>query len=104
MGELRVGSLDFEWDDGKSESNLRKHGVLFAEAATVFHDALGLFLPDSVHSVGEDRFVLIGISALRRLLTVVPVERSERPRIISARAATARERREHEQGRLGRRL
>jgi uncharacterized DUF497 family protein len=39
MGELRVGSLDFEWDDGKSESNLRKHGVSFAEAATVFHDA-----------------------------------------------------------------
>ena len=55
-----------------------------------------------MHSEGEERFVLIGMSAERRILAVVNVERRERLRIISAREAVARERRVYEQGKLGR--
>jgi uncharacterized DUF497 family protein len=96
MAVLKVGSLVFEWDDAKSDSNLDKHGVSFVEAATVFHDALGRLKRDSVHSGEEDRFLLIGISFERRIVAVVHVERGERFRIISARHATPRERREYE--------
>jgi hypothetical protein len=102
MAGLKVGSLIFEWDDAKSASNLSKHGVSFFEAASVFHDEQGLLKHDPVHSAGEDRFLLIGISLERRILIVVHVERGEQIRIISARAATPRERRDYEQGSLGR--
>jgi uncharacterized protein len=61
MAVLRLGNLEFEWDDAKSESNLIKHGVSFLEAATVFHDVSGLLTHDPAHSEGEDRFVLIGL-------------------------------------------
>jgi uncharacterized DUF497 family protein len=61
MAILRIGSLSFEWDDAKSASNLIKHGISFLEAATVFHDDLGLLRRDADHSAGEDRFLLIGI-------------------------------------------
>src|ERR1700722_4593806 len=97
MAVLRVGSLVFEWDDAKFDSNLSKHGVSFFEAATVFNDDHGLLQHDVAHSAGEDRFLLIGISMERRILTVVHVERGEHLRIISARAATFRERRHYEQ-------
>ncbi|MEO6807296.1 MAG: BrnT family toxin [Edaphobacter sp.] len=102
MAILKIGSLIFEWDDAKSVSNLSKHGVSFLEAVTVFHDGLGLLRRDTVHSTGEDRFLLIGISTERNILVVVHVERGERIRIISARRATPRERRTYEQGSLGR--
>ncbi len=55
-------SLDFEWDDEKAESNLRKHQVSFAEAATVFGDPLARTFYDPDHSLGEDRFITIGLS------------------------------------------
>ena len=99
---LEIGSLIFEWDEAKSASNLSKHGISFLEAASVFHDDLGLLKHDPTHSEGENRFLLIGISLERRILTVVHVERGEHLRIISARAATPRERRDYEQGSLGR--
>jgi hypothetical protein len=102
MAVLKIGSLIFEWDDSKSDSNVAKHGISFLEAASVFHDDLGLLKHDPVHSDGENRFLLIGISFERRILTVVHVERGERIRIISARAATPRERRDYEQGSMGR--
>jgi uncharacterized DUF497 family protein len=102
MAILKIGSLIFEWDDAKSDSNVSKHGISFLEAASVFHDDLGLLQHDPIHSEGENRFLLIGVSFERRILIVVHVERGEQLRIISARAATPRERRDYEQGSLGR--
>jgi uncharacterized protein len=66
MGGLRLGDLEFEWDDAKADSNLLKHGVSFLEAATVFHDAWGLLIHDPIHSEGEERFVLLGMSTERK--------------------------------------
>ncbi len=97
------GIIDFEWDDAKSESNLLKHGVGFEEASTVFYDPHALFVPDEDHSYDEERFVIVGLSAAARALTVCHCYRSvnELIRIISARKATKNEeavywRRRHE--------
>ncbi len=89
--------LTFEWDDAKASQNRTKHGVAFEEAATVFADTLSLTIDDPLHSVEEERFVTIGESALRRLIVVVHTERGDTIRIISARQATRRERRDYEQ-------
>lgn len=89
----------FEWNRTKATSNLRKHGVSFAEGATIFSDADGLMIADPDHSEDESRFLLVGRSWLRRLLVVVSVERSEKIRIISARRAVLKERRAYEKGR-----
>src|SRR2546422_3470579 len=53
---------EFEWDPEKAESNLRKHGVSFVEAASVFFDTLSVTIPDPLHSAEEDRFVITGLS------------------------------------------
>ncbi len=89
--------LTFEWDDAKASQNRTKHGAAFEEAATVFADTLSLTIDDPLHSVEEERFVTIGESALRRLLVVVHTERGDTIRIISARQATRRERKDYEQ-------
>ena len=91
-------SLIFEWDEIKARKNLEKHGVAFSEASTVFGDPLSLTIPDPVHSEIEDRFVVLGESANRRLLVVVFAERDSKIRIISARRATQYERRAYEEG------
>jgi uncharacterized DUF497 family protein len=90
-------SLTFEWDDAKAEQNKLKHLVSFEEAATVFGDPLSLTIDDPLHSQQEERFVTVGESARHRLLVVVHTDRGERVRIISAREATSRERRDYEQ-------
>ena len=90
-------ALLFEWDLEKARQNVRKHRVSFEEAATVFGDPLSLTIDDPAHSVEEDRFVTLGLSVNRRLLVVVHAERGDTLRIISARRATARERRAYEQ-------
>jgi uncharacterized protein len=90
--------LIFEWDASKAKLNLRKHGVSFEEASTVFLDSLARTIHDRLHSEEEDRFVNLGESQLRRLLVVVFTDRGDRIRIISARVATRRERRDYEQG------
>lgn len=78
---------DFEWDDEKANANRVKHAVSFEEAASAVIDENALFLiDDSVR--GEQRFRVIGMSLLPRLLLVVAVDRGERDRIISARRAT----------------
>ena len=84
----------FEWDAGKASANLRKHGVGFEEARTVFEDAEGLIIPDPDHSEGEERFVLIGLSSALRVLVVIHCEREAEDvlRIISARKADRAER------------
>jgi uncharacterized DUF497 family protein len=87
-----AGELTFEWDVAKAAANERKHGVSFEEAATAFLDPLARVFDDPDHGRGELRFLLIGLSAMTRLLLVVHVERAEALRIISARLATASER------------
>ncbi len=89
--------LRFDWDPEKAESNEKKHGVRFAEAATAFGDPLSLTIPDPGHSVGEARFVLVGLSYLSRLVVVAHAESEDSIRIISARLATKAERRAYEQ-------
>jgi uncharacterized DUF497 family protein len=91
-------ALLFEWDPNKAASNLRKHGIRFEEALTVFADPLSLSVPDPDHSLREQRFLLLGRSADDRLLVVIHADRGERIRIISARPATRRERETYEEG------
>jgi hypothetical protein len=92
-------SLQFSWNPRKAEANRRKHGVTFEEAATAFGDPLSITIPDPDHSVGENRFILIGQSNRPRLLVVVHLELAEDSiRLISARPATRRERRAYEEG------
>ena len=90
--------LEADWDEHKAYANLRKHGVSFAEAATVFGDPLSVTIPDPLHSIGEDRFVTLGLSFRSRLLVVVHADSEESVRIISARLATGRERNMYEEG------
>jgi uncharacterized DUF497 family protein len=89
---------EFEWDTEKAESNLQKHEVSFEEAATVFFDPLSLTIPDPLHSDEENRFVTAGLSNQQRQLVVVHSEGDDRIRIISARLATASERKKYESG------
>lgn len=90
-------AVTFEWDPEKAATNLRKHGVHFDEASTVFEDPLGRIVDDPRHSRGEDRFVLIGFSGAQRLLAVMFSEKRNRIRIISARPVTRAERRTYEE-------
>jgi hypothetical protein len=90
--------MEFEWDPDKAARNLAKHGVSFDEAATVFGDPLAMTYFDPDHSDEEDRFVTFGHSDQGRLLVVSHTDREVRVRIISARAATRKERRQYEQG------
>jgi len=93
---VRAGYI-FEWDGKKAESTVRKHGLTFEEATTVFGDPLGLLMPDPDHSRGEERYLLLGMSTQQRLLVVAFAERALRTRLISARRATRRERRRYEE-------
>ena len=88
--------MRFEWDPEKAKRNLKKHGVAFEEAVMVFYDPLSATFEDPDHSVGEYRFITIGLSSRDRLLVIAHAERGESIRIISARPATAHERKRHE--------
>ena len=85
--------MDFEWDENKARINLEKHGVSFEEAKTVFDDADALQIFDPDHSESEDRFILLGMSAVLRILVVCHCYRADDNiiRIISARKATRNE-------------
>ena len=88
MAEIR-----FEWEPTKAQENLRKHGVPFEEARTVFYDDLAVEFYDDQHSEWEDRLLLLGLSSRLRLLLVCHCYRESESviRIISARKATPRE-------------
>ena len=88
--------MQFEWDHAKAERNVKKHRVTFNEAITVFYDPLAATFDDPHHSVGERRFITVGYSSRGRLFVVSHVERGENIRIVSARLATAQERKRHE--------
>jgi uncharacterized DUF497 family protein len=92
-------AVRFEWDAKKARNNLTKHGVAFDEAVTVFYDGLSVTIADPEHSADEDRSIIVGHSSRNRLMVVVHVEDGNTIRIISAREATARERRVYEEGR-----
>ena len=91
-------ALRFEWDPEKAAENLANHGLSFEEAATVFGDPLGRIVDDPRHSTDEPRYVLLGHSEHQQLLAVMFIERAKAIRLISARKATRRERREYEEG------
>lgn len=90
--------MKFEWEAHKAAANLRKHKVSFEEAATVFEDDLSLTGRDPDHSVGEHRFITVGLSSGKRVLLVAHTERGGKIRIISARPATRAERKIYEEG------
>jgi uncharacterized DUF497 family protein len=89
--------LLFEWDPNKAKENLETHGVSFDEASTAFRDTLSLAIYDPLHSEQEDRFVLIGSSHRIRLLVIVHTERGDNIRLISARKASKKERKQYEE-------
>jgi uncharacterized DUF497 family protein len=89
--------MQFAWDPAKAQSNIRKHGVSFEEASTVFLDPLGRIHDDPDHSVGESREIIVGHSTSGRLLLVCFTERGEVVRIINARSADRYERRDYEE-------
>jgi len=90
---VHMSGIVFEWDEKKNQDNIRKHGVAFQEAETVFSDEHALLIDDPEHSGVEDRFVLLGLSAdLHTLVVCHCYRRGSVIRIISARKATRRER------------
>jgi uncharacterized DUF497 family protein len=90
--------FQFEWDYQKAERNMRKHGISFDEAVTVFSDPMALTFLDTDHSETEDRSRTYGVSNKGRLLVVVHAERRNHLRIISARKATRHEKSIYGQG------
>jgi len=86
-------NLNFSWDENKNKSNIQKHGISFVEAMTVFDDYDALYKPDLAHSIGEERFIIVGRSRYLRLLVVCHCYRENDRiiRIISARKATKSE-------------
>ena len=93
--------MEFEWDESKAETNLRKHQVSFPEAATAFADPVAAIFSDPDHSGEEVREILVGHSERNRLLVVSFTERDGKIRIISSRVTSAAERRKHEENPMG---
>lgn len=89
--------LQFEWNGDKAESNIVKHGISFAEAATIFGDAKSITIDDPNHSQQEIRLVTLGKSHSAQILVVVHTERGDNTRIISARRANQNERKKYEE-------
>jgi uncharacterized DUF497 family protein len=90
-------TLTFEWDEEKSRSNVHKHGVPFKEAKTVFNDPFATTIADPDHSLSEERFLDIGMSAKGRILVVWYTERNDNIRMIGCRKASQAERRKYEE-------
>lgn len=89
--------MEFIWNPGKAAKNLRRHGISFHEAATLFSDPLSTTVYDPDHSVEENRYITVGISQHGRTLMVAHTGQNDHVRIISARQLTPRERRQYEQ-------
>jgi uncharacterized DUF497 family protein len=89
--------LTFEWDQRKSEKNVRKRGIAFEEAKTVFNDPFAITIDDPDHSDDEYRYIDIGMASKGEVLVVWYTERSENIRIIGCREATRSERKKYEE-------
>ena len=87
--------MKYQWDKNKAASNLQKHGIEFADAVSVFSDDLAITIPDN--RFDEERFVTIGTDVFGRILVIVFTWRSEDIRLISARLAERRERKQYEE-------
>ena len=87
--------MKYQWDKNKAAANLQKHGIEFADAVSVFSDDLAITIPDN--RFDEDRFVTIGMDAFGRILVVVFTGCGEDIRLISARSAERRERKQYEE-------
>ncbi|MGH7998505.1 MAG: BrnT family toxin [Brasilonema sp.] len=85
--------MRYQWDPNKAAANLRKHGINFADAVSVFSDDLAITIPDE--RFNEERFITIGVDAFGRVLVVVYTWRGEQIRLISARKATLREQKQY---------
>ncbi|MBQ4404973.1 MAG: BrnT family toxin [Selenomonadaceae bacterium] len=94
--ERIINNQLFEWDSEKATLNRQKHGITFETAALVFADENRIERYDSVHSANEDRYITIG--RVKEILFVVYTERLDKTRLISARRATAQERRDYYAG------
>ena len=90
--------MKFEWDPKKATVNVKKHGVTFQEAATIFGDPLAITFDDPDHSMSENRYITFGLSLQKRLIVVSHTERGDRTRIINARLMDRKERRIYEKG------
>ena len=86
-------SDDVDWDPRKAVANLKKHGVDFADAATVLHDEQAITLREDEEN--EERYATVGMDALGNVLVVVYTWRNDKPRLISARKATPQERKQY---------
>lgn len=86
----------YQWNREKAAANLRKHGIDFADAVSVFSDDLALTIPDE--RFDEERFVTIGLDGFGRVLVVVYTLRGDAIRVISARKASRQERQQYEEG------
>jgi uncharacterized DUF497 family protein len=93
---MHNAGMDITWDPRKAEINLRKHGVRFSDAETVLFDPLALTLEDQDVD-GEQRFVTVGSDAIGRIIVTVYAYRGDTIRLISARKATATERKQYEE-------
>ncbi|OHC71563.1 MAG: hypothetical protein A3H93_00660 [Rhodocyclales bacterium RIFCSPLOWO2_02_FULL_63_24] len=89
--------MEFEIDATKAARNLKKHKVSFEEAASVFGDPMAYTFADPDHSVGEERWLMFGLSRMRRILAVIFTHRRGKYRIISARLTTRHERKIYEE-------
>ena len=89
--------VDCEWDPTKAASNFKKHGIHFADAVVALEDEFALTIQDPTADE-EERCVTLGMDAFGRLLVIAYAWRGDRPRLISARKATPRERHEYEEG------
>jgi len=90
--------MDFEWDKKKAASNLKKHGVSFHEAATLFGDSLAITFDDPDHSMDEHRLLTFGTTLTGKLVIISHTETNNLMRIISARLMTKSERKIYEEG------
>ena len=89
-----MNEIIFDWDENKNQINIKKHNVSFEEASGVFYDPLAIIFDDPDHSMDEERFLIIGVSSLKRVCTVSHCYRGTDEnviRIISARLATKHE-------------
>jgi uncharacterized DUF497 family protein len=94
--------MKFEWDREKEKINIKKHGISFSDAKTVFNDPLQLSIPDEFHSENEERWITVGMMKERKVVVVVhnyrDMKNEEIIRIISARSATPKEKRQYMNG------
>jgi uncharacterized DUF497 family protein len=90
--------MKFEWDPKKATTNVKKHGVTFQEAATIFGDPLAITFDDPDRSMSENRYITFGLSLQKRLIVVSHAEHGDRTRIINARLMDRKEKRIYEEG------